>query len=252
MGAALSNSGLALSALCTVIGLGAWAVLWLKRRSTVLPDVSVPEATMAFGRGKERFKRAACARALCSIINGEVQVLEEVLDESQGKHPEFGGVLPDGRGLLSVTLDDLAATGPASETEAFADLLLACTAFDAAWDETDEWNALTMKVVKHLKDDLHALDRIAVLERQAAGSVLQKAAVLRQRLHGDRTMKPESLEGSECLDVPMMLSMNTRVQCPVCMTMRTDLVRCPTCRNVGYCSARHLQADVDRHQFWCN
>ena len=28
MGAALSNSGLALSALCTVIGLGAWAVLW--------------------------------------------------------------------------------------------------------------------------------------------------------------------------------------------------------------------------------
>ena len=91
-----------------------------------------------------------------------------------------------------------------------------------------------------------------------------------------------SLAGSECLDVPMMLSMNTRVQCqsciwktmenhgkpfkilqvpsavsvwiswslfwlceslclrcvrcPVCMTMRTDLVRCPTCRNVGYCS----------------
>ena len=112
----------------------------------------------------------------------------------------------------------------------------------AAWDETDEWNALTMKVIQHLKsraqihcscadtvqmcrcfqkcfqkfrrlcyhtgcaqntaealgqrgirgnlafrDDLHALDRIAVLEQQAAGSVLQKAMGIWSEL---REMKP--------------------------------------------------------------
>ena len=123
-----------------------------------------------------------------------------------------------------------------------------------------------------------------------------------------------ALAGPDPADVPMMLSMNTRVQrlcckrccpvswespfvrcrrmrqaflmqlrCPVCMTMQPDLLRCPTCRNVGYCSqglsmqhvsrtlaclvsigagwflwfefqkgAEHLQADAGRHKFWCS
>ena len=36
---------------------------------------------------------------------------------------------------------------------------------------------------------------------------------------------------------PVPIRMSTLARCPVCMTMRADLVRCPRCRNVGYCSS---------------
>ncbi|CAJ1427659.1 unnamed protein product [Effrenium voratum] len=183
----------------------------------------------------------------------------------------FGGLLPDGRGVLAdswpaaglgvslaatsavcasqVVLDDFAADTEPNETEAFADLLLQCTAFDASWDETDEWNEFTLSAVHHLQE-LKAEERISRAEAGNSSSVRAKAATLRRRLAGERGCAAP--KGPDPADVPMMLSMNTRVQCPVCMTMQPDLLRCPTCRNVGYCSAEHLQADAGRHKFWCS
>ncbi|CAE7707202.1 unnamed protein product, partial [Symbiodinium pilosum] len=138
-----------------------------------LPDISVPEALYALARAPCRTKRAACARALTSIVAGEVQVLEEILDESQGKHPEFGGVLPDGRGVLSVVLEDLACH-TVDDTEAFADLLLQCTDFDANWDDSDEWNTLTLQAVDYLRQDLKAEAFILVAESSKSSVVREK------------------------------------------------------------------------------
>eukprot|EP00933_Yihiella_yeosuensis_P068390 TRINITY_DN7396_c1_g1_i1.p1 TRINITY_DN7396_c1_g1~~TRINITY_DN7396_c1_g1_i1.p1 ORF type:complete len:260 (+),score=58.31 TRINITY_DN7396_c1_g1_i1:103-882(+) len=228
-------------------------LLWRRRRqdsnASSLPDTSVPEALHTLARGEPRSLRAAAARAIAAIMNGEVQVLEEVLDEEEGKHPEFGGRLPDGRGVLGVVLDDLASGGGSEcEQEAFADLLLQCTYFDSEWDETDEWNELALRAVSYLQKTLKAEARVAAAEKNCSGPAAIKASVLRRRLQGDRKT---TIGASEDGDTPGMLSMNTRVTCPVCMTMKPDMLRCPRCRNVGYCCAEHMRQDAERHSCWC-
>ncbi|CAE7401107.1 unnamed protein product [Symbiodinium natans] len=153
-----------------------------------------------------------------------------------------------------VVLDDLGChKGLAKDTEAFADLLLQCTAFDAEWDDTDEWNALTLQAVAYLRQDLKAEAFVASAESNTFAAVRKKASVLRRRLGGERAAGPTagSLE-EEGICMPGVLSMNTRVQCPVCMVMQQELLRCPQCRNVGYCSMQHLQEDAPRHSVWCS
>mmetsp|Transcript_32392 Transcript_32392/g.60993 ORF Transcript_32392/g.60993 Transcript_32392/m.60993 type:complete len:257 (+) Transcript_32392:27-797(+) len=253
MGAMLSNASTTYSLWFAVGAVAVAALVYGKRSAatTALPDISVPEALYAMARARNRRIRAACARALTGIMSGEVQVLEEILDESKGRHPEFGGHLPGGRGVLSVVLEDLSCNEDCAEdTEAFADLLLQCTAFDVNWDETDEWNQLTLQAMEYLRKDLKAEQFLLVAERSNSAAVSRKVSVLRRRLGGQWTA--DAPPGSENSDVPGMLSMNTRVQCPVCMTMQADLLRCPTCRNVGYCCAQHLQDDGVRHRYWCS
>lgn len=224
---------------------------WLRRRNAArgaaeLPDISVPEALHTLARGP-RPRRALAARALTEILCGEVQVLEEVLDEAKGAHPEFGGLRSDGRSILSVVLDDLLVKD--SFSEAFVDLLLQCTAYDKEWDEADEWNQLVVSAASYLRDQEAAAVRLAKAEvLHRGGVVAAKAALLRKRLQGERTAAADL---SEKLAAPGMLSMNTRAYCPVCLTMCPEMVRCPTCRNVGYCSHMHMQEDVRRHGAWC-
>lgn len=190
---------------------------------------------------------------MTEILNGEVQVLEEVLDEAREKHPEYGIRREDGRTVLSMVIDGLAERGAAAndaEAEAFVDLLLQCSFFDPEWDETDEWNEMALEAVAHLRDVEGAEERLARAEKlHAGGAVGSKVAVLRQRLRGDRVAK--AAPAGESLATPGMLSMNTRVSCPVCMSMKEEPVRCPRCRNVGYCCIDHLRVDAKRHGAWC-
>lgn len=216
-----------------------------------LPDISVPEALLALALGEPKSKRAQAARALTAILDGEFQVLEEVLDEAAGAHPEYGrsGRSADGRGVLGVVLDDL--IGPSEQdSEAFADFLLQCTSYDPQWQADDEWNEFTQRAVRFLADKENAGLRLTAAQCQATrgGRLAVKLQALQQRIAGERLPSPEHADSGE---VPGMLSMNTRVQCASCMQMRPDLLRCTRCRNVAYCSAQHMRDDVARHSEWC-
>jgi len=254
--------------ICTLAVVTA-ATLFIYRRSRhgssvalpEVPDTSVPEALHTLGHGT-RAKRALAARALVEILGGEVQVLEDVLDEAQGAHPDVGGGRGnDGRGVLGVVLDELAGLDPqgpppqgetgqrGGEGEALVDLLLQCTAYDSQWDESDEWNQLTLRAVSFLCEEERAEVRLSLARDRYRGSlVAQKAAVVQRRLAGERAA---AAEVNSLSPAPGMLSMNTRFACPVCMRMRADLVRCPQCRSVGYCSEEHMRSDADRHRAWC-
>eukprot|EP00927_Polykrikos_kofoidii_P062864 TRINITY_DN57658_c0_g1_i1.p1 TRINITY_DN57658_c0_g1~~TRINITY_DN57658_c0_g1_i1.p1 ORF type:complete len:274 (-),score=55.45 TRINITY_DN57658_c0_g1_i1:36-857(-) len=230
--------------------------LWWRRRrrAAVCPDISIPEALHVLSHGSFS-KRVLAARGLVGILNGEVQVLEELLDEASNVHPEYGGGRRnDGRCLLRVVLDDLSSEVRALDAEAFADLLLQCTAFDVEWDETDEWNEMTQRAVGSLRAVEGADALLAKAEVRHAGSpIAEKASVLRRRLSGDRAAAVTVVPGTTELPrpAPGVLSMNTRVQCAVCFQMGSDLMRCPQCQNVGYCSHGHLGEDLARHAAWC-
>mmetsp|Transcript_81876 Transcript_81876/g.213587 ORF Transcript_81876/g.213587 Transcript_81876/m.213587 type:complete len:274 (+) Transcript_81876:60-881(+) len=265
-----SRRALILAAVCTSLAVAASsaALLWLHRRrlrrdlddaegegvgegggfaAGSLPDTSVPEALHTMLHGP-RLSRARAARALTEILSGEVQVLEEVLDEARGTHSEFGGGRrSDGHTLLTLALEDL-AQGDA-DAEAFADFLLQCTNYDAEWDESDEWNQMALSAVKFLREREGAEARLVQAVQALAGGPLgAKASVLHRRMKGERVASPELGESS---DTPGMLSMNTRAYCPVCLKMCQEMVRCPRCRNVGYCTTEHMAEDAGRHRAWC-
>lgn len=236
-----------------------------------LPDTSVPESLHCLAHGEHR-QRVLSARAITAIMQGEAQVLEEFLDDAQRKNPEFGGRRADGRSLIRVVLADLAA-GPASEsldphgdTEALLDLLLQSTAYDPEWDDTDDWNETVLLAAGLLRDEGAGAQLAAaearLLASQAAAlaqgaealqaqalALAAKAAVLLRRLAGEKAAASADL--AESAETPGMLSVNTRVKCPVCLVMQEQMLRCTQCHNVGYCSAKHLLEDAPRHSAWC-
>lgn len=248
----------------------AWLLHWwhTRRRSgenQEVPDISIPEALHTLAHGPPE-SRVLASRALTGVLSGEAQVLEEVLDEASGQHPEFGGKRADGRSILGVVLDDLNA-GVASGTrkgqidaEFLIDFLLQCTDWDSEWDETDEWNSMVLRAVAMLRNDEGAEAHLAEAEAQLpniqvdgpspCSATAAKIAVLRRRLGGEREVQAADPREEPGVS-PGMLSMNTRVQCSVCNVMRPDFVRCPRCRNVGYCTGEHLKEDALRHSAWC-
>ena len=108
-------------------------VLLVGRRRKRPPSISVPEALHVLLHGPAG-KRAMAARALSSIIFGEVTVLEDLLDDIDGKHPEFGVPRTDGRTLRDVLVADL--------SPAVRELIELATRNDDQWPDDDEWNVL--------------------------------------------------------------------------------------------------------------
>ncbi|KAJ1457097.1 hypothetical protein M885DRAFT_615709 [Pelagophyceae sp. CCMP2097] len=197
-------------------------------------------------------KRQLAAQALYSMISGEAQVLEELLDEDAAKHSlDYGAARPDGRSVLAVVLGD-AASG---SSPALA-LLLAVTDWDEAWDDTDEWNTYVSQATAALV----AAGGLAIVRSPApgAGAVFEEGmSVLRRRLgkNGevqgtDEMPSPEAfLAEAEKGGAPDVLSFNTRVHCAHCGKPTAEH-RCARCRNVAYCSADHAKIDAARHAFW--
>ena len=102
---------------------------WSQRNKVSVPQCSVPEILHALAHG-DKTVRALAGRALRSIIFGEVDVLEDLLDDVAGKHADdFGKKREDGRTLLDIAVED-ASNGDA---DALA-LLLSITELDDAWD----------------------------------------------------------------------------------------------------------------------
>ena len=98
---------------------------WSKQKKVRVPQCSVPEILHALAHG-DKTVRALAGRALRSIIFGEVDVLEDLLDDVAGKHADdFGKKREDGRTLLDIAVED-ASNGDA---DALA-LLLAVTELD--------------------------------------------------------------------------------------------------------------------------
>ncbi|CAH0366567.1 unnamed protein product [Pelagomonas calceolata] len=114
---------------------------WAKRNKVNVPQCSVPEILHALAHGDSTV-RALAGRALRSIIFGEVDVLEDLLDDVAGKHADdFGKKREDGRTLLDIAVED-ASNGDADAIS----LLLAVTELDDAWDVAeDEWNLLVQR-----------------------------------------------------------------------------------------------------------
>mmetsp|Transcript_63806 Transcript_63806/g.138741 ORF Transcript_63806/g.138741 Transcript_63806/m.138741 type:complete len:255 (-) Transcript_63806:166-930(-) len=236
---------------CSLIALSGTmlAFYWQrKRRSFVrdeLPDISIPEALYAMLHGPKEH-RAQAARALSEVLSGEVQALEEVLDEAAGVHPQYGGgKRGDGHCLLSLALESLNQEDDIAE--AMIDFLLQITAYDIEWDDQDEWNQTALRAIGVLWD----LGAVKFLERGGGNAHIKgKTTILLRRLKGERLPTPEPRE-YDLDEKPCMLSMNTRVYCPQCLTMQLDMVRCPQCKNVGYCCKEHMLEDRERHSFWC-
>ena len=114
---------------------------WSKRNTINVPQCSVPEILHALAHG-DKTVRALAGRALRSIIFGEVDVLEDLLDDVAGKHSDdFGQRRTDGRTLLDIAVED-ASNGDADALS----LLLAVTELDDAWDVAEEeWILLVQR-----------------------------------------------------------------------------------------------------------
>ena len=120
---------------------------WSKQKKVSVPQCSVPEILHALAHGDSTV-RALAGRALRSIIFGEVDVLEDLLDDVAGKHADdFGKRRTDGRTLLDIAVED-ASNGDADAIS----LLLAVTELDEAWDVAeDEWNLLVQRARSEVK-----------------------------------------------------------------------------------------------------
>ena len=229
---------------------------WKWRRDKAgssLPQVSIPEALHALAHGSA-LKRVLASRAVCSIIFGEVTVLEEVLDDAAGTHSEYGARRSDGRSLLDVAVAD-AASG---DVDALT-FLLAITETDPSWDDEDEWNATARRAAAALAASPRAapvLDALAA----AGGPTGAAAEVLVARLAGDpaspATETPDGFRAGDGGLAPEPLPFNTRVHCAVCSQPAhtadgKQTLECATCRNVTYCCPDHRDLDRKRHGFWC-
>ena len=135
---------------------------WSKQKKVSVRSVSVRDPARA-GPG-DKTVRALAGRALRSIIFGEVDVLEDLLDDVAGKHADdFGKKREDGRTLLDIAVED-ASNGDA---DALA-LLLSITELDDAWDVAeDEWNLL----VQHARGEVKKAARGRLQARPSEGSV---------------------------------------------------------------------------------
>ena len=226
---------------------------WKKRQDAVqsLPQVSIPEALHALAHGSP-LKRVLAARAVCSIMFGEVTVLEEVLDDAAGTHSEYGKKRSDGATLLDVAVGDASAGAPDALM-----FLLGITERDPEWDDEDEWNATSKRAAAALEAARRARPGLEALSRGAPGPAKDAADVLLARLRGDRAETPDGFKAGDTGLAPEPLPFNTRVHCPVCTQPAhtadgKQTFECVTCRNVTYCCQAHRDQDAKRHAFWCN
>jgi hypothetical protein len=249
MSARLYGVAAALSIAATVA-----VTLWRRRTKATIPQVSIPEALHALAHGSS-LKRVLASRAVCSIIFGEVTVLEEVLDDAAGTHAEYGAKRSDGRTLLDVA----AADAGAGDVDALA-FLLAITEADPSWDDEDEWNATARRAADALKALPRAVAALEALAARGDGAAAGAAAVLLERLAGaDVSPATETPDGFRAGDgglAPEPLPFNTRVHCAVCSNPAhtadgKQTFECATCRNVTYCCPEHRAQDAARHGFWC-
>lgn len=235
---------------------------WACPPQTVYQDLSIPEAlnTLVFG---PRDAKALAARALADLVYGEVQVLEEVLDEAQGVHVALPS---DGRHIFMVLADALSAER-FEDAEAIALFLERCTAYDCEFNDEDEWNQQVLKLHALLKESpgfVASLARAKLKQVGACSIFLEKVL---DRLASDKTAQMVIVDdlsrsrgfGCACRRprsacAPKLIFVNTRVQCAVCKEPLHELdtpVRCPGCRCTSYCSKEHLDEDVIRHAAWC-
>ena len=218
---------------------------WSKQKKVSVPQCSVPEILHALAHG-DKTVRALAGRALRSIIFGEVDVLEDLLDDVAGKHADdFGKKREDGRTLLDIAVED-AANGDADAIS----LLLAVTELDDAWDVAeDEWNLLVQRARGEVKRAAHGKLRPSQggFGREALG-----LACLLQRLDAPaaKIATPNGFRAEDDTLVPEPLSFNTRARCAVCGVGCSER-RCARCRNVTYCCDAHRDADAARHGYWC-
>lgn len=221
---------------------------WGKRRK--LNAVSIPEALHALTHAVDAERRALAARALCSILFGEVAVLEELVDEVHGRHPEFSTPRSDGRNLLDIAIADMLRG-----SQDAAMLLLACTEPDEQWDDDDEWNKLTVDTARLLRNSPGVLSAFEQA-KTASGSVLLA------RMRGGKAATPRGFSLHDArhpplVDIPDVVPFNTRVNCAECgkclpfVDGRPLHLRCVACNNVGYCCEEHARKDASRHEFWC-
>jgi hypothetical protein len=229
---------------------------WSTKPAVQIPQCSVPEILHALAHGDETV-RALAGRALRSVMFGEVDVLEDLLDDVAGKHAQdFGRRRADGRTLLDIAVGDAAA----GDADALS-LLLAVTELDDNWDvEEDEWNVLVIRAraaVGAVKTQARTRDRMLGSQARkgvdAAPGLARAAACLARRLE-DPTLKlatPPGFRQEDDTLVPEPLSFNTRARCAVCGKGVGAEFRCGRCRNVTYCCAAHRALDATRHGYWC-
>ena len=215
---------------------------WSKRKTINVPQCSVPEILHALAHG-DKTVRALAGRALRSIIFGEVDVLEDLLDDVAGKHSDdFGKTREDGRTLLDIAVED-AANGDADAVS----LLLAITELDEAWDvDEDEWNLL----VQRCRGEVKKAARGRLQARPPEGSVGLACLVARLDAPAAKIATPNGFRAEDDTLVPEPLSFNTRARCAVCGVGCSER-RCARCRNVTYCCDAHRDADAARHSYWC-
>ena len=213
-----------------------------KRSRVSVPQCSVPEILHALAHGDSTV-RALAGRALRSIIFGEVDVLEDLLDDVAGKHADdFGKKREDGRTLLDIAVED-ASNGDADAVS----LLLAITELDEAWDvDEDEWNLL----VQRARGEVKRAARGRLQARPSDGSVGLACLVARLDAPAAKIATPTGFRAEDDTLVPEPLSFNTRARCAVCGVGCSER-RCARCRNVTYCCDAHRDADAQRHGYWC-
>ena len=220
-------------------------VKYSKRNRVSVPQCSVPEILHALAHG-DKTVRALAGRALRSIIFGEVDVLEDLLDDVAGKHADdFGRRRTDGRTLLDIAVED-ASNGDADAIS----LLLAVTELDEAWDvDEDEWNLLVQRARGEVKKAAHGKLRPS---QGGFGKEALGLACLLQRLDAPsaKIATPNGFRAEDDTLVPEPLSFNTRARCAVCGVGCSER-RCARCRNVTYCCDAHRDADAARHGYWC-
>lgn len=248
------------------------------------PDISIPEGLHTLAHGPRQLKVAA-AGALSEVVNGEVQVLEEILDEAKCVHVPMPS---DGRNLFAVLIDELVVDS-FEGAEALAVFLERCTAYDHEWDDEDEWNAQVVMVQEFLKTSPGIVAALARAKAKQSGMTATLLDVILKRLAGDKkaaapaevaTQKSSNnilvaislrllsrlfspflsilrrLTGwpkssSSVQAPPEVMSVNTRVQCAVCQEYTKQPVVCPICRDATYVSQEHLESDRKRHSTWC-
>jgi len=241
------------------------------------PDISIPEGLHTLARGPRELKIAA-AGALCELVNGEVQVLEEILDEAKFVHVPAPA---DGRNIFAVVTDEF-LQGPFDGAEVLATFIERCTAYDTEWDDEDEWNAQVLQVHEFLKDSPGAVSGLARAKAKQSGAAASLLGTVLLRLQGDKKAVAEAV--AEAVAVPLsgrlfspllwllqrlglrrsqshiettlpappeVMSVNTRVQCAVCQEYTKTPVVCIKCKDANYCSEEHLKSDAKRHGTWC-
>lgn len=229
-------------------------------------DITVPECANTFAHGSPG-KKVIAAKVLLPYVQGEVQMLEELLHQAQGKN---GKAPVSGRDLFSELLHTLVEHRDLPEAYYLAEFLLSCTQYDAQWGDDDEWNSLVLEVISFLceKRAPQAIEKACAM--QGPGRTTDALLVLRRRLEGEKTApSPDELAGAlqagkewitYFLDMigvsqssPTLLAVNNRCFCVGCegKPPLATPVLCTHCRDIGYCSQAHLAADSSRHAIWC-